>query len=159
MSDTMDVQTIVHIPSFVEAEERSLLMAELQSLPWERHSYFKRKIYHYRGQSLMLNKLILHVCEMFHREIRGAFLNYYEDGKDYAPYHSDKYQCDSCLVSLGVARTLRYKHNETKENTDYELGDGDLLFIPDQVNTHYKHSLLKRTNLQGQRISILIFFE
>jgi len=90
------------------------------------------------------------------REIVGAFLNYYQDGLDYAPYHSDKYGCDTILISLGVSRTLRYKSNQTKENTDFVLNSGDLLFIPDSTNQTHKHSLLKTTKIKEPRISILV---
>ena len=93
------------------------------------------------------------------RSVEGVFLNYYENGNDYAPYHADKYNCDTCLISLGETRILRYKHNTTGENTDYNLANGDLLFIPDEINNNYKHSLLKRTKITGSRISILLFFK
>jgi alkylated DNA repair dioxygenase AlkB len=89
----------------------------------------------------------------------GAFLNLYRDGNEYAPYHADKYGCDCGLLSLGTMRILRYKKNDdTKDQIDYELNNGDLLFIPDDVNENYKHSLLKRTKVKEPRISILFFF-
>lgn len=89
----------------------------------------------------------------------GAFLNYYENGDEYAPYHADKYGCDKCLLSLGTTRTLRHKDNETKENMDFVLNSGALLFIPNEVNHRYKHSLLKTKKVKEPRISIIVFFE
>ena len=106
-----------------------------------------------------LNIILLDIEKQFLRKVAGAFLNYYEDGNEYAPYHADKYNCDCCLISLGTARTLRYKENKTKENVDYILNNGDLLFIPNEINNNYKHSLLKTKKVNKPRISILDFLE
>jgi alkylated DNA repair dioxygenase AlkB len=132
----------------------------LQSnISWNKLNYFKRSVSHYEGNVPQLNEIILQVQNNFRRNVEGVFLNYYENGNDYAPYHADKYNCDTCLISLGETRILRYKHNTTGENTDYNLANGDLLFIPDEINNNYKHSLLKRTKITKSRISILLFFK
>ena len=74
----------------------------------------------------------------------GAFINYYKNGDNFAPYHADKYGCDCVLISIGSnERVLRYKHNKEKINIDYKLNSGDLIYIPDKVNKEWKHSLLK----------------
>jgi hypothetical protein len=152
------METIVHIPSFVD-DTTSLFHALRTQLRWERHNFFKRMICHYMGESHELNILVQTIERTFNRQVEGVFLNYYEDGNDYAPYHADKYNCDTCLVSLGTMRTLRFKHNTTKENTDFELKDGDLLFVPNEINHAFKHSLLKRTKVVESRVSILVFLK
>ncbi len=151
---------INYVPKFIDDAEASALFQVLQNaISWNKMNYFKRSISHYEGNVPQLNEIILQVQNNFERSVEGVFLNYYENGNDYAPYHADKYNCDTCLISLGETRILRYKHNTTGDNTDYNLANGDLLFIPDEINNNYKHSLLKRTKISGSRISMLIFFK
>lgn len=151
---------INYVPKFIDDAEASTLFQVLQNaISWNKLNYFKRSVSHYEGNVPQLNEIILQVQNNFIRSVEGVFLNYYENGNDYAPYHADKYNCDTCLISLGETRILRYKHNTTGENTDYNLTNGDLLFIPDEINNNYKHSLLKRTKITGSRISILLFFK
>ncbi len=151
---------INYVPKFIDDAEASALFQVLQNaISWNKMNYFKRSISHYEGNVPQLNEIILQVQNNFGRSVEGVFLNYYENGNDYAPYHADKYNCDTCLISLGETRILRYKHNTTGDNTDYNLANGDLLFIPDEINNNYKHSLLKRTKISGSRISMLIFFK
>jgi alkylated DNA repair dioxygenase AlkB len=95
---------------------------------------------------------MLLVSQQFKKKIQGVFMNYYEDGNEFAPYHSDKYGCDSVLLSFGTERILRFKNNRTKENTDFNLNSGDLLFVPDEINKYFKHSLLKRSKVSKPRI-------
>lgn len=156
------MSNIVHIPSFISKQQSELIYNELlTTIEWEKSTYFKHNFAHYElnGLSKELNVLLWCVQCSLHKTVVSAFLNYYETGNDYAPYHADKYGCDTCLVSLGTTRTLRYKHNDTKLNTDYVLNDGDILIVPNETNNDYKHSLLKRTKLSTGRISILILLQ
>jgi len=159
----MEIKDIIHIPNFIDDTKcNNLFNALVHNICWQKINYFKRSISHYTisdNNVDEMNELLTCIKSLFSRNIVGAFLNYYQDGNDYAPYHSDKYNCDTYLVSLGTSRILRYKHNKTSENTDYELTNGDLLFIPNEINNNYKHSLLKRTKINTSRISILVFFE
>ena len=157
------METIIHIPKYLTEDQSNKIFHLLKDkIAWQKINYFKRNVSNYNpidNNIDELNDLLLQVGETFSRNIVGAFLNYYQDGNDYAPYHSDKYNCDTCLISFGTSRILRYKHNKTGENKDYELDNGDLLFIPNEINNNYKHSLLKRTKLTTSRISLLVFFE
>ena len=58
-----------------------------------------------------------------------------------------------------ILHRLRYKNNTTRENVDYELDSGDLVFIPDSVNQTHKHSLIKRSRHIEPRISVLVFLK
>lgn len=150
---------IAHTPSYLEKEEAdTLFQILLNTVVWEKVHYFKRHVSHYEFNVPMLNEILHNMQLQFSKKVSGAFLNYYEDGNEYAPYHADQYHCDSCLLSLGTTRTLRYKENNTKENTDYVLQNGDLLFVPDAINATYKHSLLQTKKVHDPRISILVFF-
>ena len=149
---------IIHIPKFIEDEE-NIFNDILSAVNWSKSNYFKRHVSHYENNIPKINEIIINIERSFLRKVIGVFINYYKDGNEYAPYHSDKYNCDTCLVSFGVSRVLRYKKNSTNETTDFVLDSGDLLFIPDEVNKYYKHSLLKRTKIDKSRISILFFLQ
>lgn len=152
------MDSIIQIPNFVENSEE--IFGRLRAdIPWEYVNYFKRKVNRYDGGLGYLNALLARISREFGRNILGAFLNFYETGNDYAPYHADKYGTDCVLLSFGEPRILRYKHNTSKETKDFILGSGDILFLPEETNKNWKHSLLKRTRLQNPRISILVFLE
>jgi hypothetical protein len=158
LSEKVIGEKVMHIRAFMEKEQADALFAHLKTtVPWQKVPYFKRNICHYDGMDEVVNRLVAEVQVQLQRFVKGAFLNYYEDGLDYAPYHADKYGCDVVLVSLGTTRVLRYMHNTTKEKTDFEMRNGDMLFIQEKVNDVYKHSLLKRTRVTLPRISILMF--
>lgn len=150
--------TIIHVPLFLENAEE-LFSIILQKTDWIKIDYFKRHVSRYAGNMKELNSILSDIASQFSRTVTGAFLNYYENGNEYAPYHADKYNCDTCLISLGATRILRYKENNTKTNVDYVLNSGDLLFIPNEMNNNYKHSLLKTKKVDKARISILVFLE
>jgi len=152
------MNSIIYTPLFLE-NANELFNIIHQQTSWNKLNYFKRHISHYEYNINKLNIILLDIEKQFLKKVTGAFLNYYEDGDEYAPYHSDKYNCDTCLISLGATRTLRYKENTTKKNTDYILNSGDLLFIPNEINNNYKHSLLKTKKVNKPRISILVFLE
>jgi len=152
------MNSIIYTPLFLENTEE-LFNIILQETSWTKIDYFKRHVSHYQYNIHKLNIILLDIEKQFSRKVSGAFLNYYEDGNEYAPYHADKYNCDTCLISFGTTRTLRYKENTTKENIDYILHSGDLLFIPNEINNNYKHSLLKTKKVNKARISILVFLE
>lgn len=152
------MNSIIYTPLFLENADK-LFNTILQQTSWAKINYFKRHISHYKYNIHELNIILLDIEKQFSRKVTGAFLNYYEDGNEYAPYHADKYDCDTCLISLGTTRVLRYKENTTQENIDYILNNGDLLFIPNEINNNYKHSLLKTKKVNKARISILVFLE
>lgn len=152
------MNSIIHIPSFLE-NANNLFDIIYQNSQWSKINYYKRHVCHYEYNIQNLNLILFNIEQQFSKKVTGVFLNYYEDGNEYAPYHADKYNCDCCLLSLGTTRTLRYKENSTKTNIDYILNSGDLLFIPNEINNNYKHSLLKTKKVTKPRISILVFLE
>ena len=160
---TTSPTTIIHIPKYIPENECEQAFISLRdNIPWQYVHYFKRHIARYSPEMLVvpiISQLIGQIQDQFGRNVQGMFFNYYLDGNDYAPLHADKYECDTVLLSVGVDRILRYKHNRTGINTDFVLQTGDLLFVPDQINDEYKHSLLKRVNVAESRISVLVFLE
>lgn len=152
------MENVIQIPKFLDDKPDRFQNIVTQT-NWNKINYYKRHISHYEFDCEEINNILQTVSAHFSRNVEGVFLNYYKDGNEYAPYHKDNYGCDVCLISLGTTRILRFKHDTTKENTDLILEDGTLLFIPNEIHSTYKHSLLKRTKLTEPRISILMFFE
>lgn len=51
---------------------------------WNKINYFKRHVSHYSFNIEELNHICLAIETQFSRKVKGAFLNYYEDGNEYA---------------------------------------------------------------------------
>jgi len=153
------MNSVIYTKSFLENPEELFHILLEKAKQWNKINYFKRHVCHYTFDIDELNAVLSNIETNYSRQVMGVFLNYYEDGNEYAPYHADKYNFDTLLMSLGATRTLRYKENKTKTNYDYVLNSGDLLFVPDEINKYYKHSLLKTKKVNEPRISILIFLQ
>lgn len=86
------------------------------------------------------------------------YLNLYKDGDDYCPYHTHPPNYDSFIFSLGMSRDFLLKHNEKgSKATKYQFDSGDIFYLPKDIHINHKHSVPKRKNIQGTRISILLF--
>ncbi len=129
------------------------------------NNFFKRKVFHvdidglqrYPALRAIITKFIKYTKIQF-SEIQGIFMNLYENGNDYAPYHQDSYDTDRGLytITLGGTRECLFKHNQTKHIDKYQLGDGDLFFFNNTYNNLHKHSIPKRKKMNDPRISILL---
>ncbi len=95
---------------------------------------------------------------IFNISISAAFVNYYQNGNDYTPYHADKYGMGILTVSLGDTRDFYFKDNQTKVVTKYKLDHGDVMIFSDSINHTHKHSVPKRTRQIKPRVSILFFY-
>lgn len=92
-------------------------------------------------------------------EPNNRLINYYENGKAKMGYHSD--QIDHletntriAIVSLGETRTLRFRNIQNPllvEN--YELQSGSLIYMTQDVQTEWQHSIPKSGTENG-RISL-----
>jgi alkylated DNA repair dioxygenase AlkB len=52
-------------------------------------------------------------CDFSRTRNAGVFCNYYRNGADYAPHHTDSYGADVMSVSLGATRTFAFKEKAT----------------------------------------------
>lgn len=87
-----------------------------------------------------------------------CFINLYRDGNDYCPYHSHPNFPDSFLISLGCTRDFLLKKNGEKCQK-FSMANGNILFVPKTVHKDHKHSVPKRKNVTGVRISIILYVE
>lgn len=90
--------------------------------------------------------------------VRGVFLNLYKDGNDYCPYHKDQYGTDVYTISLGETRDLLIKSDAKGSRAmKITLESGDLYYMPKELHVDHKHSVPKRKNATGTRISVVFF--
>lgn len=93
-------------------------------------------------------------------EISDIFGNFYRDGKDYLPDHSDQYG-DSWVISLSFApkRLFRFRNCKSKkiEMPKFYLESGDMVLFSPKMNITHKHGIPKQTQVKEGRINLTIF--
>lgn len=94
--------------------------------------------------------------------IEGIFLNYYKNGSDYCPMHSDTYGEDRNIsvytLSLGCSRDFLLKKNgKGNKSEKIKLNEGDLYFMSSELQKTHKHSIPKRKKVNEERISVVFF--
>ena len=92
-------------------------------------------------------------------KFNSCLLNLYHDGDDGMGWHSDnekelKKNSVIASVSLGAERKFSFKHKKNKENTDLILGNGSLLVMKEQIQTHWMHQLPKSKKISEPRINL-----
>ena len=89
----------------------------------------------------------------------SCLLNFYHDGDDGMSWHSDnekelKKNSVIASVSLGAERKFSFKHKKNKEKIDLILGNGSLLVMKEQIQTHWMHQLPKSKKIKEPRINL-----
>lgn len=79
--------------------------------------------------------------------IYGIYVNYYRDGKDWAPSHKHE-DSNQLVISLGVTRQLKVG------DKTFSLDSGDIILFGKS-----NHSLLMDESINRGRISIAVFLE
>ena len=92
-------------------------------------------------------------------KFNSCLLNLYHDGDDGMGWHSDnekelKKNSVIASVSLGAERKFSFKHKKNKENIDLILGNGSLLVMKEQIQTHWMHQLPKSKKISEPRINL-----
>lgn len=81
-----------------------------------------------------------------------VFANYYRNGDDYLPQHSDNYECDVISLSFGATRLFKFSTGEK-----YYLKSGDIICFDEQQNKISKHGIPKQSQIKDGRINLTIF--
>ena len=92
-------------------------------------------------------------------EFNSCLLNFYHDGDDGMGWHSDNEKeleknAVIASVSLGAERKFSFKHKSNKEKIDLILGNGSLLVMKEQIQTHWMHQLPKSKKISEPRINL-----
>ncbi|GAH02718.1 unnamed protein product [marine sediment metagenome] len=92
-------------------------------------------------------------------EISDIFGNYYRDGNDYLPDHSDQYNEWIISLSFGTTRLFRFRNIETRkiETPKFYLKSGDIMIFSPAMNYTHKHGIPKQKQIQEGRINLTVF--
>ena len=146
-----------------------------ENVPWEQKPWGKRG-----GKINYLPRLCCHsvqshpvglmmstwVSKLFEQSfnipiyVQDIFGNYYRDGKDYLPDHSDQYGDDWVIsLSFGTKRLFRFREIESKKivTPKYYLESGDIIIFSPQTNLTHKHGIPKQPSIQEGRINLTVF--
>lgn len=89
----------------------------------------------------------------------SVLANLYRDGQDSMGRHADderELEQNPLIASLsfGDSRLLRFKHRNTGQKLDIELGHGDLLLMAGELQHHWQHELPKTRQPKQPRINL-----
>ena len=92
-------------------------------------------------------------------KFNSCLLNFYHDGDDGMGWHADnekelKKNSVIASVSLGAERKFSFKHKKNKEKIDLILGNGSLLVMKEQIQTHWMHQLPKSKKIKEPRTNL-----
>ena len=92
-------------------------------------------------------------------KFNSCLLNFYHDGDDGMGWHSDNEKeliknGVIASISLGAERKFSFKHKKNKEKIDLILGNGSLLVMKEQIQTHWMHQLPKSKKIREPRINL-----
>lgn len=106
-----------------------------------------------------LDEIIKRLKPVIGFEPNNCLINYYLDGKSKMGYHSDQtdiLDTDTgiAIVSIGETRTLKFRNIESPDQfLTYELTAGSLVYMTQEVQTIWQHSIPKSDTENG-RISL-----
>lgn len=152
-----------HIPSLFDI---NLVDTLRQRIPWEQVKwgrtgrFLPRKVCSISPDELIelvpeLIEAMTFVSESYGR-IHSVWMNLYESGSDYCPYHRDNYNCNVTTLSFGGIREFRIKDKDGIE-TKFQLENGDIFMFDQEFNNTYQHSIVKTTKKCSPRVSIVFF--
>jgi alkylated DNA repair dioxygenase AlkB len=175
---------VTFAPGWLEPEEADDLLSRLSDdLPWEVHRLrmFGRLVdsprlsawigdddatYRYSGARFvphpwtpLLLALRDRVADACGTAFNSVLANLYRDGSDRMGWHSDdEAELGPAPViaslSLGAARTFRFRAKSGGEPVAIELGHGSLLRMAGATQRLYKHELPVRKRVNGPRINL-----
>jgi len=120
------------------------------------YSQIKRKAEPWNSDLLELKEKVESISNL---KYNSCLLNYYPSGEDGMGWHSDDEKELGvnpviASVSIGAERKFSFKHNETKEKLDLELGNGSMIIMSGEIQHFWKHALPKTKKVQTPRLNL-----
>ncbi len=106
-----------------------------------------------------LQEIIYNLKPIIGFEPNNCLVNYYMDGKSKMGYHSDQTDIlmdntGIAIVSIGATRILKFRNiNEPDIFVDFELTNGSLIYMTQEVQDVWQHAIPKSDTEDG-RISL-----
>ncbi len=153
-----------HIPGFVATDQADTMLHLLQAcIPWSSFapSPNSRKVCRWQLGMSDADSIIHDLQHKLERTenvtVQGTFLNLYQDGKDYCPYHRDLYGTDVYTISLGATRDLLVKPDGSGDTRKITLKSGDLYYMDEKLHKNHKqqHTKTRRSFQTTDQHSIL----
>ncbi len=158
----MRIQTTYH-KSIIDPEVATELYSDLKSkILWDDaiYSTTRGKTVSRLGNTLSIPpetatefRVLSVVSEVLERTelknpVLGVYLNYYRDGRDWAPAHSHTGDVFQLVISLEGTRQLRVS------NKVYDMNSGDAIVFGSAV-----HTVLRDESVKTGRISLAVFLK
>lgn len=86
----------------------------------------------------------------------NCLINFYPNGDSTMGFHSDQIDILAentgvAIISLGDTRILRFRKIENRDETfDYELPSGSLIYMPQEIQKIFQHSIPKSNTANGR---------
>ena len=120
----------------------------------------------FKEKSPLFTEIIRRISSYFNMDIKATRLNWYQDEKEWKPYHFDaaavdenkaKTQNFTIGVSFGDTREVSFQHDKTRSTVNFVLEDGMTYGFGSQVNIEWRHGipLVKQGEYKRGRISII----
>lgn len=89
----------------------------------------------------------------------SVMANLYRNGNDSMGCHADNEKELGknpyiASLSFGESRLIRFRHNQHKHVINLHLNHGDLLWMCDEIQHHWKHELPKTKQKKSERINL-----
>ena len=102
----------------------------------------------------------LKIEEEIKKEFDGVLVNYYPNGNISMGYHSDpiedKWDNNFVILSLGDSRDFIFREKLHKNNKiKFNFNNGDLIYMFDNCQELYQHSVRKNKDSNAERISLV----
>lgn len=156
---TMARVKTTHYPSVLDLEKATALYTHMSaSLPWVDGIYSSKlktttRLAHQaswedREVLDIINKVLHAITEEPVKQfvVLGVYVNYYRDGKDWAPAHSHPGPMYQLIISLGATRQLRVGKKI------YDMNNGDAIVFGGST-----HEIIRDPTITEGRISIAVF--
>lgn len=172
-----------YAPTFYDQQTADLLLENLlKELPFKQHyvkvwnktlpeprlSSFHSQLsdgYEYANSKREVNRFARtlelirkDVSKFLDIEFNGVLCNWYENGEKNIGWHSDSESGMDihhiASISLGATRKFRLRSKETKEQFEYALPHGSLIYMHSDCQKKYKHCVPKEKKIIEGRLNL-----
>ena len=107
-----------------------------------------------------INPIINKIYKDFGIIFDGILVNYYPNSKAQMGYHSDpqddKWSDDFIVLNIGQTRKFIFREIDNKyKKTDFIFSEGDIIYMFDDCQKRYEHSVRKSSADDADRISLV----